>query len=61
MILNAEKEAMNYLENANFSDNEVIKVKLLVRYNNFKPILLDKILYIFDKKIFIKFSLLLYC
>ena len=26
MILNAEKEAMNYLENANFSDNEVIKV-----------------------------------
>lgn len=26
MILNAEKEAMNYLENANFNDNEVIKV-----------------------------------
>lgn len=26
MILNAEKEAMNYLENVNFSDNEVIKV-----------------------------------
>ena len=26
MILDAEKEAMNYLENANFSDNEVIKV-----------------------------------
>ena len=26
MILNAEKEAMNYLENANFSDNKVIKV-----------------------------------
>lgn len=26
MILNAEKEAMNYLENPNFSDNEVIKV-----------------------------------
>lgn len=26
MILNAEKEAMNYLENSNFSDNEVIKV-----------------------------------
>ena len=25
MILNAEKEAMNYLENANFSDNEVDK------------------------------------